>query len=287
MSLVTRCITPIHHRGHPNDECSPTTGRHPHGRSARDSLTACATSDRDDDGGGAAGGTMVFSAAGAPKNFDPIFNDDGESFRPAHQMFDTLITYKAGTSELEPGLATSWTSTPDGKKWTFDLRQGVTFHDGIAFDAGAVCANFDRWFNMKGAAAQSQMIYFGDVFEGFAKNEGDSSGSPIYKNCQAKGREYRGAEPEQVHGRVPGGVRPDLVFDLEPDGAEAVQRGRGDPERGLVHLPGLRQRAPDRHRAVQIRELQQGQPDHHPGPQRGVLGREGQARQADLQDHPG
>ena len=148
------------------------------------SLAACASSDRGS--GDAAGGTMVFGAAGAPKNFDPIFNDDGESFRPARQMFDTLITYKPGSTDLEPGLATSWTSSPDGKQWTFALRQGVKFHDGTDFDAAAVCANFDRWFNMKGAAAQSQMIYYGDVFGGFAKNEGDASGKPVYKNCQAK-----------------------------------------------------------------------------------------------------
>jgi len=33
----------------------------------------------------------------------------------------------------------------------------VKFQDGTPFDAAAVCFNFDRWFNMKGAAAQSQM----------------------------------------------------------------------------------------------------------------------------------
>ncbi|WFG46643.1 ABC transporter substrate-binding protein [Pseudonocardia alni] len=148
-------------------------------------MTACASSERGA-GGDAAGGTFVFGAAGAPKNFDPIFNDDGESFRPARQMFDTLITYKPGTTELEPGLATEWTSTPDGKTWTFTLREGVTFHDGTPLDATAVCANFDRWFTMKGAAAQSQMIYYGDVFEGFAKNEGDASGAPLYKSCTAQ-----------------------------------------------------------------------------------------------------
>lgn len=32
---------------------------------------------------------MVFAAAGDPKNFDPIFNDDGESFRIIRQMYDT------------------------------------------------------------------------------------------------------------------------------------------------------------------------------------------------------
>ena len=38
------------------------------------------------------GGTFIFAGAGDPKNFDPIFNDDGESFRPVRQMYDTLIS---------------------------------------------------------------------------------------------------------------------------------------------------------------------------------------------------
>jgi peptide/nickel transport system substrate-binding protein len=171
-------------------------------------LAACANSARDDGaagqgGAGATGGTLVFGAAGAPKNFDPIFNDDGESFRPIRQMYDTLITYKPGTTELAPGLATKWESTPDGKTWTFTLRDGVKFHDGTPVDGAAICANFDRWFNMPGAAAQSQMIYYGDIFEGFAKNEGDATGSPLYAGCKAPAanqavitlNKYKGALP--------------------------------------------------------------------------------------------
>jgi peptide/nickel transport system substrate-binding protein len=167
-------------------------------------LSACAQSERgDDSGSGKVGGTMVFGAAGEPKNFDPIFNDDGESFRPIRQMFDTLVTYKRGTADLEPGLAEKWTPSTDGKSWTFDLRKGVKFHDGTPFNAAAVCFNMDRWFTMKGAAAQSQMIYYGDVFEGFAQNEGDAAGEPVYKSCEAKDEntailnlnKYKGAFP--------------------------------------------------------------------------------------------
>ncbi|MDQ0378641.1 ABC transporter substrate-binding protein [Amycolatopsis thermophila] len=146
--------------------------------------TAACASERGS--GGSASDTFIFGAAGAPKNFDPIFNDDGESFRPARQMFDTLVTYKPGTTELQGALATAWTPSDGNKTWTFTLRQGVKFHDGTPFNAAAVCFNFDRWYNMKGAAAQSQMIYYGDVFEGFAKNEGDISGEPVYKSCEAK-----------------------------------------------------------------------------------------------------
>ncbi|MEV4198022.1 ABC transporter substrate-binding protein [Micromonospora globbae] len=164
----------------------------------------CAESERDGDSGEAkTGGTFIFAGAGDPKNFDPIFNDDGESFRPIRQMFDTLVTHKPGTAELTGGLAESWEHDPTGKVWTFKLRQGVKFHDGTPFNAAAVCYNFDRWYNMKGAAAQANMIYYMDVFGGFAKNEAEGAGESIYDKCEAKDdntavlslKKYKGAFP--------------------------------------------------------------------------------------------
>ncbi|QLQ38378.2 ABC transporter substrate-binding protein [Micromonospora robiginosa] len=166
--------------------------------------SGCAKSDREEGGGDAkTGGTFVFAGAGDPKNFDPIFNDDGESFRPIRQMYDTLVQNKPGTAELQGALAESWEHDPDGKVWTFKLRKGVKFHDGTDFNAAAVCFNFDRWFNMKGAAAQSQMIYYSDTFGGFAKNEAEGVGQPVYNKCEAKDdgtavvtmNQYKGAFP--------------------------------------------------------------------------------------------
>jgi peptide/nickel transport system substrate-binding protein len=148
------------------------------------SVGACAESKRGEEG---TGGTLTFGAAGAPKNFDPIFNDDGESFRPIRQMYETLIEHTPGTAQLAPGLAEKWEVSADGKTITFNLRKGVKFHDGTDFNAEAVCFNLDRWFNMKGAGAQSQMIYYADVWGGFAKNEGDAFGAPLYKSCTADG----------------------------------------------------------------------------------------------------
>jgi peptide/nickel transport system substrate-binding protein len=151
-------------------------------------LAACATSERDGDaaagGSGEGGGTLVFGAPGAPDMFDPIFATDGETFRPARQMYDTLITYEQGTSELAPGLATEWTPNADGTQWTFTLREGVTFHDGTPFDAAAVCFNFDRWFNLDSEAAQSQAIYYTDTFGGYANNLA-GGGDPVYNSCAA------------------------------------------------------------------------------------------------------
>jgi peptide/nickel transport system substrate-binding protein len=152
-------------------------------------LAACATSERSDTGeeGGAGqtGGTFVFGAPGAPDNFDPIFAQDGETFRPARQMYDTLITYKQGTADLEPGLALEWTPNADFTEWTFKLREGVKFHDGTDFNAEAVCFNFNRWVNLPNAAAQTQATYYSDTFEGFTTNATDATGAPVYNSCSA------------------------------------------------------------------------------------------------------
>ncbi|HZG88888.1 MAG TPA: ABC transporter substrate-binding protein [Pseudonocardia sp.] len=152
-------------------------------------LAACATSERSDTGeeGGAGqtGGTFVFGAPGAPDNFDPIFAQDGETFRPARQIYDTLITYKQGTADLEPGLALEWTPNADFTEWTFKLREGVKFHDGTDFNAEAVCFNFNRWVNLPNAAAQTQAIYYSDTFEGFTTNATDTTGAPVYNSCTA------------------------------------------------------------------------------------------------------
>src|SRR4029079_14657072 len=99
------------------------------------SLTACAESKRHEGGGGGTGGTMVFGDTGNPKMFDPVFNDDGETFRITRQMLDKLIQNKQGTAELEPSLATKWESSYDGKTRTFTLKQGVKFSDGTDFNA--------------------------------------------------------------------------------------------------------------------------------------------------------
>jgi peptide/nickel transport system substrate-binding protein len=127
----------------------------------------------------------VFGVPGAPDNFDPLFAQDGETFRPARQMFDTLITYKQGTSDLEPGLALEWTPSADFTEWTFKLREGVKFHDGTDFNAEAVCFNFNRWLNLPNAAAQAQAIYYSDTFEGFASNQASATGTPVYNSCSA------------------------------------------------------------------------------------------------------
>jgi len=90
------------------------------------------------------GGTLVWGRSGDAKKLDPALVSDGESVMVLTNIFETLVAFKPGTTELVPGLATEWEHSADGLVWTFKLRKGVTFHDGSAFDANAVVFTFER-----------------------------------------------------------------------------------------------------------------------------------------------
>ena len=92
----------------------------------------------------AKGGTLIFGRGGDSVGLDPALEEDGESFKVCDNIYDTLVQYKDGSSEIEPGLATSWKSSEDGLVWTFHLRKGVTFHDGTPFNAEAVLFSLNR-----------------------------------------------------------------------------------------------------------------------------------------------
>ena len=58
-------------------------------------------------------------------------------------QFDALVA-RNDSGEFVPWLAKSWQVSDDGRTYTFELRDDVTFHDGEKFDAAAVKANFDK-----------------------------------------------------------------------------------------------------------------------------------------------
>jgi len=171
---------------------------------------------------------VVSAPRPVPKNFDPIFNDEGESFRPQHQIFETLIAYKPGSADSGgPGLA--HLVDADGRGQDLDVwpcGRGLKFQDGTPFDAAAVVlSNFDRWFNMKGAAAQSQMIYYGDRLRGLSRTTRATTTGQARSTRTARlpTRNTAVRAPEPVQGGVPGRVRSDVAVPLEPGRVEAVQ----------------------------------------------------------------
>jgi len=134
-------------------------------------------------GGAKQGGTIVFAASSDPVSLDPAFISDGESIRITNQIYEGLVKTKAGGTEIEPSLAKSWAASNNATSWTFDLQEGVKFHDGTAFNAAAVCANFDRWYNFKGVLQSDSVSYYWvSVFGGFS----DKKNPSLYKSCEAR-----------------------------------------------------------------------------------------------------
>lgn len=46
-------------------------------------------------------------------------------------------------------LAEKWSNSGDYKEWTFTIKKGVKFHDGVDLNADSVVKNFERYMNMK------------------------------------------------------------------------------------------------------------------------------------------
>ncbi len=87
---------------------------------------------------------LVVGQIAEPASLDPHVSTAANDFRIAVNLYDGLVRNKSGTLEIEPALATDWTISDDGLEYTFNLREGVTFHDGTPFNAEAVKFNFDR-----------------------------------------------------------------------------------------------------------------------------------------------
>ena len=91
------------------------------------------------------GGSLTVGLELDIPGFDPLKVGvfDTSASMAAALMFDTLTSLdEAG--EAQPKLALTWSHSEDYKQWTFQLRPGVKFHDGSAFDAKAVKFNIDR-----------------------------------------------------------------------------------------------------------------------------------------------
>jgi peptide/nickel transport system substrate-binding protein len=81
---------------------------------------------------------------GVPASLEPALALEGAAPLIARQVFDTLVVYREGSTDVEPGLATRWSVSRDGLVWSFTIRDHVTFHDGTPLTARAVAASFER-----------------------------------------------------------------------------------------------------------------------------------------------
>jgi peptide/nickel transport system substrate-binding protein len=110
-------------------------------------LAACGSGASATSGAGKAGGTLTMGIAATPDTLDPGATGLALTLLISMAMFDPLVWWLpdgSGGTQYVPGLAESYTVSPDASVYTFKLRKDVTFHDGTKFDATAVKATYDH-----------------------------------------------------------------------------------------------------------------------------------------------
>lgn len=77
-----------------------------------------------------AANNLIYCSEGSPEGFAPALYTSGTTFDASSvPLYNRLVEFKSGTTELAPGLAESWDISEDGLSVTFHLRAGVKFHE--------------------------------------------------------------------------------------------------------------------------------------------------------------
>ena len=117
--------------------------------------------------------TLVYCSEGSPETFNPQLSTSGTTFdASSRQIYNRLVEFKPGTTEIVPGLAVSWEVSNDGLEYTFNLRQNVRFHNTAyftprrPFNADDVLFSFNRqrnpsdpWYSISGGVYK----YYNDM----------------------------------------------------------------------------------------------------------------------------
>jgi dipeptide transport system substrate-binding protein len=77
--------------------------------------------------------TLVFCSEGSPENFYPGVNTTGTSFDVSEQIYDNIVDFERGGTQVVPGLAEKWEVSADGTVYTFHLRRNVKWHSNKNF----------------------------------------------------------------------------------------------------------------------------------------------------------
>lgn len=97
--------------------------------------------------------TFVYCSEGSPSSFNAQVASDGTTFNVTRQLYNRLVEFKKGETDIVPSLAESWKISKDNLTYTFKLRKGVKFHTTEYFkptrdfNADDVVFTFDRMLN--------------------------------------------------------------------------------------------------------------------------------------------
>ncbi|RPH41290.1 MAG: ABC transporter substrate-binding protein, partial [Planctomycetota bacterium] len=130
---------------------------------------------------------LLWARSADSSTLDPAEIEWGEDAKVIQSIYESLVTYKGDTVDLEPKLAEKWTFSPDGKTLTFDLRKGVVFHDGTRFDADAVVFSFERFMRPDHPHRPKTPCPYGSNFTDIEKVAADGPHKVVFTLKQPSG----------------------------------------------------------------------------------------------------
>lgn len=142
-------------------------------------------------------GKVVVTYENDVATLDPAIGYSWTNWTIIQAMFDGLMGYVPGTTQLEPILAKNYTISPDGLTYTFELRKGIEFQDGTDFTAKDVQYSMLRMLNPKTESPGTS--FYGNI-----------KGAPAY--IQGKAKDILGIKvlgPYEIQFTL---IKPDATF---------------------------------------------------------------------------
>jgi ABC-type transport system substrate-binding protein len=113
---------------------------------------------------------FVWMQNGEPAGLYCADESDGEALRVCEQIIESLLAYEPGTARVIPALAAEWSANDELTEWTFNLRDGVTYHNGAKFDANDVALSYIVQWDASHplhVGRDGSFTYFPGLFGGF------------------------------------------------------------------------------------------------------------------------
>ena len=114
--------------------------------------------------------TFVYCSEGSPEGFSPMLFTSGTTFDANRPIYDRLVNFKPGTTEVQPMLAESFDASEDGTTFTFHLRHNVKWQSNANFkpthdfNADDVLFTFERqWKDSNPYHKIGTFEYFSDM----------------------------------------------------------------------------------------------------------------------------
>ena len=173
---------------------------------------------------------LRFGLADDADALDPHLNRTSAAETILNALCDRLI-YLDRNMQFQPGLATEWIWSDNGRTLTLTIRNGVVFHDGTPVNAEAVKYNIDRAINLPGSGRRADLTAIDNN-----RGEREQSRNPSEGGqCSAAGQVRRADRLDYfAQGRGSGGhefwTKPGLLWPLQVRRA----RGPGQGRRGSI-----------------------------------------------------